>query len=78
MERLYHFNTLILLTIILVFLSCSLTGCTSYNFERSDNTQLLLHVPEQLLEPVQPLVVISNPPSKAIEKLEQAEIENKQ
>ena len=61
MERLFHFQTAILLTVMLMFLSCSLTGCTVVDVDRTDNRQILLDVPPELLEPISPLLVIENP-----------------
>ena len=66
MERLYHFQTAILLTLLLMFLSCSLTGCTVVDVDRTDNRQLILDVPQELLEPVQPLLVIEKPVEKVV------------
>ena len=68
MERLYRFQTVILLTVMLMFLSCNLTGCTTVDVDQTNNRQVLLEVPVELLEPVKPLMVIES--SSQIEQKE--------
>ena len=70
MERLYHFQTVILLTVMLMFLSCSLTGCTVVDVSQTDNRQVLLDVPPELLEPISPLLVIEKPVEEKISNIQ--------
>ena len=61
MERLYHFQTLLLLIVMMLFLSCSITGCTTYKIDQTDNRQVMLEVPAELLQPIQPLILLEQP-----------------
>ena len=47
-----------LLIIAVAFLLCSVTGCSSVKYEHTNETQVMLTVPEELLEPLQPLITI--------------------
>ena len=58
MERLHRLRAVILSTAIMLFLSCTLVGCSTVEVSRTDNRQLLLDVPQELLEPVSPLLII--------------------
>ena len=52
---------MLMMLIVSTILLCMLTGCASPQFDRTDNRQVMLEVPIELLEPVSPLLVIDRP-----------------
>ena len=50
----------IITTLTCLMMACALTGCSTFNVDRTDTRHVMLEVPAELLQPLQPLVTINS------------------